>query len=167
MSPNQLGATLIGAAGIFIFGSRIPDLGMSLAFFVSDPDAYQGLGYGLLGFALAILSGGALVYWRQFLADKLFPATAQTNGPVGEGPESVGFALLGIYFTIRGLARLPSAELSPLSPPVIELILGIALFFGSRGLARLWATLRFAGRDPSTSGSENTPGVEHPGPRPQ
>jgi hypothetical protein len=26
VSPNQLGATLIGAAGIFIFGSRIPDL---------------------------------------------------------------------------------------------------------------------------------------------
>ena len=152
MNQRQLASVLFAALGVFMAASRIPDLFIHSALLAPFVIAHEDAGapidqrsfavVGLLGAFLAVGLGFALVVLRDRLAQRLFPAS---SGPLASREfQAVAFSVLGLFFAVQGLARLGWAR--PFDwAGATELALGVGLFFGARGLARVWSMARSAG----------------------
>ena len=151
MSQRQLASVLFTVLGVFIIVTRVPYIVAGAVYLVSsDASSEQGLAPQFASLALVLLSvllGGALVLFRDRLADRLFPA-----GPSFGGPEfqAVGLSVLGCYFVIDGIGGLVRslpfgrAEWAAIA----RVVLGAALFLGARALSRLWSLARTADTQP-------------------
>ena len=96
----------------------------------------------LIGVVLAVLCGSVLVLLRDRVATLLFPAASESLN--SREVQAVALSVLGCYFTVHGLSGLAEAGRFDWGSST-QLVLGIALFFGARGLARLWSFARSPG----------------------
>ncbi len=91
---------------------------------------------------IAVLLGVGLVLSRDVLARRLFPADSQPL--VARDTQAVALSVLGAYFLITGICRLVARGEIEWSA-IVQLVLGLSLFLGARGVARLWSFARSAG----------------------
>jgi hypothetical protein len=98
----------------------------------------------LISMITAVLLGLTLALVRDRLARALFPVESQSL--VARDTQAIALSVLGCYFAILGVCRLLS-DFQRDWWAVVQVVLGIALFWGSRGLARLWAYNRPGGSD--------------------
>jgi hypothetical protein len=113
-----------------------------------------------LPFATLLTAGLVLFFAAPALDRRLFPSTEHP----GESARFLAlhaftYSVVGLYVTILGItssasilfnrqyvSRASWAEIvSALVEPVVEIALGVALFFGSHGLVRIWSRLRYSG----------------------
>ncbi len=74
--------------------------------------------------------------------------TADTGSLAAGDTQAVALSVLGCYFVIESISRLVGRGHIEWST-VTQLVLGVGLFFGARGVARLWATARAPGSSTS------------------
>lgn len=160
MNQRQLASVCFGVGGIFLMVSRLPEIVIYVAMltqwspFVADqtnPVSERSIAIiGLGGMLLVLLLGLGLVLLRDALATRLFPSGTQSMN--GSEIQAVAFSVLGGYFAIHGVAKV--YQLGRLNwVAAAELALGLGLFLGSRGLARVWAQLHSATSNSGASGS--------------
>jgi hypothetical protein len=152
MNQRQLASVLFAAVGLFIAGSHFPEILMYAAVFrpsTPDPDGPASAAgerlfwvLGLMSSLLGILVGSVLVLLRNRLANRLFPPANELVS--SREVQAVALSILGCYFAVQGMSRLAVSGHFSWSDAT-ELVLGVGLFFGARGLSRLWSFGRSAG----------------------
>lgn len=158
MDQRQLAGVLFTVAGVFIAGSRLPEIILHVALLGQleavpeasvDHASQRLMSVAAFGASLlAVLVGVGLVLGSGRLANRLFPpGTEPLRAPE---VQAVALSVLGCYFAVEGLSRMAWAGRTDWGG-VTLLALGVGLFVGARGLARIWNTLRFAGT-PSRAG---------------
>jgi hypothetical protein len=149
VTQRELASVLFAALGVFVSVSRLPEIFVGVALVVQSPAAGAQLSQpllsiaGLIGSLVAVALGLGLAASRDRLAARLFPDA--TGELTVRGVHAVALSVLGCFFAIKGLSRalwVGGVDLAALT----EAALGVALFFGSRGLAGLWSASRSAGR---------------------
>ena len=148
MSQRQLASVLFAVLGAYIAISWFPQIivfiGIQTAGDQAAPVAY--LITPVIGAIIAVLLGIVLVLIRVRLAERLFPAD---TGPLAaRDTQAVALSVLGCYFVIESVSRLVGRGRIDWAS-VTQLVLGVGLFFGARGVARLWAAGRTAGSSTS------------------
>jgi hypothetical protein len=147
MNQRQFASVLFAAIGVFIIVSRLPEVPVHLALITQLASAGQNSpdlgGQGLLSVAafaatiVAIGIGATLLLLRDRLAQRLFPAIAPSLETAGI--QTAAFAILGCYFAVHGISRIFWAGgFYNNWTAATQLVLGVALFFGARGLSRFW-----------------------------
>jgi hypothetical protein len=141
MSQRQLASVLFAVLGAFIAITWLPQIVLSIGILAAGdkvaPGAYA-ITY-LIGAIIAALLGIVLVLVRVRLAERLFPA--DTGSLAARDTQAVALSVLGCYFVIESVSRLVGRGRFDWAP-VTQLVLGVGLFFGARGLARVWAAVR-------------------------
>lgn len=151
MNQRELASVLFAVVGVLTMVSRIPEVIIHLGL-LSEPALERGDSTGvsrnvvpmivIVGLVLGIVLGGALIVLRKRLADRLFPAGSERL--LAEEGQAVALSVLGAYLVVQGIARLTWVGRFDWSAAV-QLVLGIGLFFGARGLSGLWRRVRSAG----------------------
>lgn len=152
MSQRQLASVLFCVVGVFIAGSRLPDIfpyvvALSQWQYGNEDGASefpQRVLYvvSLIATLLAVLMGLLLVVLRERLADMLF--RPETRPVEASELQAVALSVVGCYFVVQGLAR-PIWAGHGNWGAFVEVALGGVLFFGARGLAGLWSLSRSVG----------------------
>lgn len=149
MNQRQLASVLFAVVGVFIAASRVPEVFLHIALLVQASPADQGsqgsgwqgpTSVSALGAALvAVGIGVTLLLFRNRLAQRLFPIA--TPSLQSTDVQTVAFSVLGCYFAVQGLSRMLWAGRFDWGAAV-QLTLGVGLFFGARGLSKLWLLTR-------------------------
>jgi hypothetical protein len=148
MSQRHLASVLFAVLGAFSAITWFPQLIVSIGLLAAGDQAAP-VAYAitfLIGTLIAVLLGIVLVLIRVRLAERLFPA--DTGSLAARDTQAVALSVLGCYFVIESVSRLVGRGRIDWSP-VTQLVLGVGLFFGARGLARFWAAARSAGSSTS------------------
>ena len=148
MSQRQLASVLYAVLGAFIAITWFPQIILAIGF-VAARDQAAPVAYSitlLLGAIIAVLLGMVLVLVRIRLAERLFPA--DTGSLADRDMHAVALSVLGCYFVIESVSRLVGRGRIDWSS-VTQLVLGVGLFLGARGVGRLWAAARSAGSSTS------------------
>ncbi len=153
MGQRQLASVLFAAVGVFVAASRLPEIFFHIALLaqwtptIEDPaDPVSQRLITTIAFVnslLGVLVGTVLVLLRDRLAGHLFPVDSK---PIETRDfQAVALSVLGCYFAVRGVSSiLWPGQLD--WGAVAQVVLGVALFFGARGLSRLWSLSRSADR---------------------
>jgi len=156
MNQRQFASVLFAALGVLVGVSELPPL----LILVSQVVTASGRGLdsptgssplpmvimALVGSLAVIGIGAALVMRSDRLAARLFPQPSQPLA-VPEA-HAVALSVLGCYFAVEGLSHIsrrfgfPTPALQFDVARVAQLVLGLMLFFGARGLSGLWGRLR-------------------------
>jgi hypothetical protein len=149
MNQRQFASLLFAVVGVFIAATRVPELFILVGLLAQSSPATESAFSGvsqrqastiaLIASLLAILIGGALILFRHRLAARLFAAATQPLE--ARDAQAVALSVLGCYFAVHGISRVAWAGRFDWSAAV-QLALGIALFFGARGLSGLWLLSR-------------------------
>jgi hypothetical protein len=151
MNQRELASTLLAVLGVFIVASRSPEFlphalvlkqGGAVAGNDAIPEAARAVSMAaLVAVAVAVGIGAALIWLREPIARRLFPAQ---SGPL-RAPDfqAVAFSVLGAYLVVSSLRYIYMPG-GLRWAGVLQIVLGAALFIGARGLARVWAGLRTA-----------------------
>jgi amino acid transporter len=152
MNQRELASVLFAVLGVFIAASRGPEIVVHLAS-LTQADSGQSREAGfqtilsiaaLAASVLAVLIGISLVFFRDRMASRLF--ASGTGQLEASRIQAVAFSVLGCYFVVHGLARLLNAvrfeQLDWLG--IVQLALGVGLFLGANGLARVWSRISSA-----------------------
>ena len=156
MNQRQFASVLFAVVGIFVAINAMSQVVVAIGLLVQPPEIGAGLpassagvvsAYAvtlLIGTLIALLLGIALLVWRERLAERLF---AGDTGPLAaRDAQAVALSVLGCYFAIAAFPRLVRFGAGRIEwAAVTQLVLGVALFLGGRGLARLWTAARSAG----------------------
>lgn len=163
MNQREFASVMFAAVGVFIALFRLPEL-VSLALMLATWPGIReesGIGFGAMagtfvGLVAVVLAGVALVVFRHRLAVRLF---GDADGAI-RVPEAqaVGLSLVGCYFAVQGAASLVAFGSLRWSGAV-QMILGVALFLGARGVSRGWGRIRGSGgaRGPGFDPTEEVP----------
>ena len=93
---------------------------------------------------IAVFLGTGLVFIRDRLAATLF---SESSHPFDTcDVQAVAFSVLGCYFTILGVSRFIDWQVQIHWGAVVQIGLGVVLFFGARGLTEFWSFSRSVGR---------------------
>jgi hypothetical protein len=153
MNQRQLGSVLFAALGAFIAITLVPQIVVAGGLLAQSAGLSNGASnqavpaaYSItlfIGTLIAALLGILLMLLRDRLAERLFSAD---GGPLAaREAQAVALSVLGCYFVIQAISRLVRL-LRPIDwSAATQLVLGVGLFLGSRGVARLWAAARTAG----------------------
>ena len=148
MSQRQLASVLFAVLGAFIAITSVPQVVLSIGVFAAGVQAGP-VAYAitfLIGTIISMILGIVLVLIRVRLAERLFPADP---GPLAaKDTQAVALSVLGCYFVVASISRLVGRGRIDWSA-VTQLVLGVGLFLGARGVARLWAAARTAGSSSS------------------
>jgi len=148
MSQRQLASVLFAVLGAFIAITGLPEILVSIGILAAGVQAAP-IAYAialLIGAIIAVILGIVLVLIRVRLAERLFPADP---GPLpAQDTQAVALSVLGCYFVVASLSRLAGRGRIDWSA-LTQLVLGVGLFLGARGVARLWAAVRTAGSSTS------------------
>ncbi|PYP12999.1 MAG: hypothetical protein DMD54_17560 [Gemmatimonadetes bacterium] len=159
MSQRQFASVLFAVLGVFIALNWLPQIVVAIGLFAQPTETSAGhqanSAYAitlLIGTLIAVLLAITLVVMRERLAGRLFPAD---TGPLAaRDAQAVALSVLGCYFAIGAIPRLVGAGRFGVGriewAAVTQLVLGVSLFFGARGVARLWAAARSTGSSSST-----------------
>ena len=149
MNQRQFASVLFAVVGIFIAASRLPEVLIHIALLAQAAPTDRGtIGPGAQGLVsvaalgatfLAVGIGVTLLLLRDRLAQRLFPMP--TPSLDATGVQTAAFSVLGCYFAVQGLSRMLWAGRFDWGA-AIQLTLGVALFFGARGLSKLWLLTR-------------------------
>jgi hypothetical protein len=142
-------------AMLFFIGPALID-GMPWAFVAS------GAGGGVAELA----AGAAMILAGRRVAQLLVGSMADVPAPVPAAPgrqlQAVAFSVCGVIAAIRGILGMVAAagslleddsqpdlgrNLATVAPPVVEVLLGVFLFFQARGLALFWHRIRSQARE--------------------
>jgi hypothetical protein len=145
MNQRQFASVLFAVTGIFIAASRLPEFVIHMALMYRSASTGPSLSgsdsetlftvAAFIGTIISVGIGVALLLLRDRLARRLFPASVMSlEAP---GMQTVAFSVMGCYFAVQGLYRLGWGYRFDWGA-AIQLVLGVALFFGARGLSRLW-----------------------------
>ena len=157
MSQRQFASVLFAVLGVFIAINWLPQIVVAIGLFAQPTETSAGhqanSAYAitlLIGTLIAVLLAITLVVMRERLAARLFPAD---TGPfAARDAQAVALSVLGCYFAIGAIPRLVGVGRFGGRidwAAVTQLVLGVALFFGARGVARLWAAARSTGSSSS------------------
>jgi len=157
MSQRQFASVLFAVLGVFIAINWLPQIVVAIGLFAQPTETSAGhqanSAYAitlLIGTLIAVLLAITLVVMRERLAARLFPAD---TGPLAaRDTQAVALSVLGCYFAIGAIPRLVGVGRVGGRidwAAVTQLVLGVALFFGARGVARLWAAARSTGSSSS------------------
>ena len=148
MSQRQLASVLFAVLGAFIAITSLPQLIFSIGVLASG-DKSAPAPYAitfLLSTMISVLLGIVLVLVRVRLAERLFPG--DTGSLASRDTHAVALSILGCYFVIAAISKL--AERGRIDWGFMaQLVLGLGLFFGARGVARFWVAARSAGSSTS------------------
>jgi hypothetical protein len=146
MNQRQFASVLFAVTGIYIAVSRIPEFAIHAAFFYqfgSGGDVAGGetllTGAALTATIVTAGIGVALILLRDRLARRLFPT--DTAPLEVRGLQTAAFSVIGVYFAVQGISRLPWSGQVGWSA-IVQVVLGVALFLGARGLSRLWLQIQ-------------------------
>ncbi len=148
MSQRHLASVLFAVLGAFIAITSVPQVVLSIGVLTAGVQAAP-VAYAItfmIGTIISLTLGIVLVLVRVRLAERLFPA--DTGSLAARDTQAVALSVLGCYFVIESISRLVGRGHIEWSA-VTQLVLGVGLFFGARGVARLWATARAAGSSTS------------------
>jgi hypothetical protein len=162
MTAFKVASLSVGLLGLFVIIKALPIVQSliyallpkaSTGVTVSHPDQYRL--YLLINTLITISFGSILIASRRrigkFLLNEDQPVTGESMGL--RNYQHLAFSVLGIYFVVHGSAGffgrlLPflsqgdrSTSLLQLWPAGIELVLGLCLFFGFRGIVWVWERL--------------------------
>jgi hypothetical protein len=132
--------------------SRIPEFGTTLALWPVGPDGTLHW-VGVIYFTLIVGCGLGLLLLRRSIAARLVPAEQPDLSGSVPGLQAAAFSVIGVVLFGRGLAdllgRLVMAvsysgpiSVSWFAPAVAQVIVGLALFLGARGLVTVWHSIR-------------------------
>lgn len=153
MSQRQLASVLFTVLGVFIAINWLPEIVVAIGLFAQPTEPNGGheanSAYAiplLIGTLITVLLAITLVVMRERLAARLF--AADTGPLAARDAQAVALSVLGCYFTIGAIPRLVQVARFGFDSnewvALAQLVLGVALFFGARGVARLWAAARSA-----------------------
>jgi hypothetical protein len=148
MSQRQLASVLFAVLGAFIAITWLPQLVLSIGVWRAGNQAAPAA-YAitlLIGAIIAVILGIVLVLIRIRLAERLFPADSRPLA--AQDTQAVALSVLGCYFVVGSISRLVGRGRIDWSA-VTQLVLGVGLFLGARGVARFWAAARSAGSSTS------------------
>jgi len=143
MSQRQLASVLFAVLGTFVAITSVPQVVFSIGVLTAGVQAAP-VAYAitfLIGTIISVTFGIVLVLIRVRLAERLFPA--DTGSLAARDTQAVALSVLGCYFVIESISRLVGRGHIQWSA-VTQLVLGVGLFLGARGVARFWATARAA-----------------------
>ena len=148
MSQRQLASVLFAVLGGFIAITSVPQVILSIGVLTAGVQAAP-VAYAitfLIGTITSVTLGIVLVLVRVRLAERLFPADP---GPLpAQDTQAVALSVLGCYFVVASISRLAGRGRIDWSA-LTQLVLGVGLFLGARGVARLLAAVRTAGSSTS------------------
>ena len=144
MNQRQLASVLFAVLGSFIAITWLPQVAVSIGILrAGDQAAPRSYAITLLiGAIITVILGIVLVLIHVHLAERLFPA--DPGPPAAQDTQAVALSVLGCYFVVASISRLVGRGRVDWSA-VTQLVLGVALFLGARGVTRLWAAVRTAG----------------------
>ena len=152
MNAREVAAAALGTAGIWLIVSRIPDFGVNLALWPLGPDGVVHW-VGVIHFLLWFGCGLGLILLRRRMASWLVPSPqSELTAPVA-GLQAAAFSVVGLVLLAHGVAdllgRLAMSVTYPdrmtldwLAAGLAEIMIGLAVFLGARGLVRLWHAIR-------------------------
>jgi hypothetical protein len=153
MNQREFASVLFAVVGVFIAVTRLPELIIHVGLLAqSSPAVASPIGgisqrhmstIGLIASLVAILGAGGLILLRRSLADRLFAARTQSLS--AREAQAVALSVVGCYVAVQGISRFGWAGRFDWTA-AIQLVLGVALFFGASGLSGLWMLSRSAGR---------------------
>lgn len=169
VSQRNLTEVLLAVAGVYLIVARLPEVGIGIALLASHDHSSGSIdnstlaSLSLVAPVLSASAGALLVLLRKRLARLLIPALPSPESPFSTRElQAALFAVVGVYIGLQGAARLiggwiasGAARQSAISVwpsyagALFQVVAGIALFFGARGLAGAWALARLAGHDRS------------------
>lgn len=144
MNQREFGSVLFAVAGVFIAVTSIPEVIAEIGV-IAERRANTSVAVTMLvGSVVSILLGVLLLIYRDALARRLFknPPSAPISGTNFLAP---AFAVLGVYFVVRGLAGPVFFGGQVQYSYVAFLVLGVLLFFGARGISHFWNIIRYSG----------------------
>ncbi len=158
MGQRQLASVLFATIGVFIAVSRLPEIFFHVTLLAqwtpaiedpADPVSQRLLSIiALSNSLLAVIVGSGLVLVRDRVASRLFP---DDTSPLNAREfQAVALSVLGCYFAVQGITRIVWAGQLDWGAAT-QLALGVGLFFGARGLSKLWSLSRSAGRPRSAN----------------
>ena len=149
MNQRQLASVLFAVLGVFLAISWLPQVFFQIGTLAQMPAGTTGEDYAmavsttyLASSGIALLLGVALVMSRDWLARRLFPENTQSL--TTRETQAVALSVLGAYFVVVGICRFIASTNIEWSA-IVEFALGLLLFLGGRGIARLWTFARTAG----------------------
>ena len=149
MNQRQLASVLFAVLGVFLAMSWLPQVFFQIGILWQMPAGTTGDDYGvavsttyLASAGIALLLGVGLVVSRDRLARRLFPGDNQSL--TARDTQAVALSVLGAYFVVVGICRFIASNQIEWSG-IVEFALGLLLFLGARGIARLWTSARTAG----------------------
>jgi hypothetical protein len=143
MSQRQLASVLFAVLGAFIAITAVPQIVLSIGILAAGDQAAP-VAYAItfvIGTIISVILGIVLVVFRVRLAERLFPSN--TASLAAQDTQAVA-SVLGCYFVVASISRLTGRGRIDWSA-LTQLVLGVGLFLGARGVARLWAAVRTAG----------------------
>lgn len=164
MNKHELGSIACKILGIFLIIQGLNLLSSILYYSITTPEIMAD-GFAAVAYPLTYLGFGAL-FW--FLAGKLSTLMVTRAGEADRGEtigarelQRIAFSVLGLYFigdslpklvsslasqylSFRGLPETTAMFLLAFGGPLTQFIIGVGLFFGSRGLVNLLNFLRKA-----------------------
>jgi hypothetical protein len=157
MDQRQLAAVLLAVVGIFFVASPLPILTVYIAMlhqagsFTEEPLAGISqaafLEIGIWSSVATIAVGVIILFARNRLAARLFPESS--HPVVAPEAQAVALSVLGCYLAVGGVSGLFPEVLVPGGliswGHAIQVILGVGMFFGARGLSHLWQLARTRG----------------------
>ena len=159
MRSRQLAEVLLAIVGIWFVASAVVSLPFLIGIFGTVSGSDDGVGRLELGYIsastfLRIAIGGPLILARSRIATWICEPD-ETDSLEASSWQPAAFAVLGAYFFVEGTAAglgtaaLGSSGVSSwsLAGDGLEAACGLALFFGARGLSRLWHQMRGAGTE--------------------
>jgi hypothetical protein len=152
MNQSQLASVLFAVLGVFIVGSRLPDLVVQAAIVIQwEPALADPPGpisprvisaFALVAVLVVMLVGVGLIAFRDRIANLLF-SSAPGYTPISEF-QAIALSVLGMYFVLNSIPGMvwPSGVRWA---SAVQALLGIGLFFGARNIASVWSRLRAPG----------------------
>ena len=155
MNPRNAAEIALGLAGIWLIVSRLPELGVSLVASIKNPDGSVPW-FVLVHLGIMIGCGLGLVFLRHRIAAWLVPMPQPDFKGSVAGLQAAAFSVVGLFLLAQGMAEflarltvsgsdagVSSAE--RFAGPLAQIVVGLAIFLGTRGLVGIWQSLRTAG----------------------
>jgi hypothetical protein len=148
MNPRSAAEVAFGVAGIWLMVSRIPGILLSLAPSPAEPVGVVRW-FGLLHFGLVAGCGLGLLLLRHRLATWLVPLPQPALSGSVPDIQAAAFSVVGLLMAAHGLAELLArlvmstsiverSSFWRLATPLVQLVVGLAVFFGARGVVTIW-----------------------------
>jgi hypothetical protein len=155
MTPRNAAEIALGVIGVWLIVSRVPELGVTVAFYVREPD--ESIPWFLVvHLGLVIVCGLGLWLLRHRIASWLVPEPQADLSDSVAGLQAAAFSVIGLFMLAEGLAGLLAQLITSVTDvggslnggfagPLAKIAVGLPLFLGARGLATIWQSLRTAG----------------------